>query len=379
MMLVSMISYVDRNTLAILAPTIKHEAHLSNEQYTTIISCFSVAYCLANPVWGAVLDRVGLWLGMAVAVSLWSLASASHALAGGLMGFAAARALLGFGEGATFPGGLRTAAQTLPAELRSRGIAVAYSGGSLGAIVAPLMVTPIALHLGWRAAFVFTGLLGAFWVGLWIQLGREPAVRKVVPLATRRPHWRDSRLWAFMASYALGAFPLGFVLYISPLYLNQALGQSQAALGFLLVLPPLGWEVGYFFWGWIADKALAKDGVDRHAPVLALLVLLSLPLAVTPSLTRLPLVMGELFFAMFITAGFIIVSLSYAVQAFSATHAAFIGGLGSGSWSAMVALLLPFVGHLFDVHSYGRAFWLAAICPAFGFFIWLALARQRNH
>jgi hypothetical protein len=115
MMLVSLISYIDRNTLALLAPTILRETHLTAEQYGWIISAFSIAYMLGNPLWGRVLDAVGVRRGMLSAVSLWTAASASHALASGFWSFAAARTVLGFGEGATFPGGLRTAMQTLPA------------------------------------------------------------------------------------------------------------------------------------------------------------------------------------------------------------------------------------------------------------------------
>src|ERR1700704_2032767 len=96
MLLVSLISYIDRNTLALLAPTILRETGLSGEQYGFIISAFSIAYMVGNPVWGILLDRVGLRRGMTAAVSLWTLASAAHAFAGGLFSFGAARAMLGF-------------------------------------------------------------------------------------------------------------------------------------------------------------------------------------------------------------------------------------------------------------------------------------------
>src|SRR5712672_2226210 len=126
MLAVSLISYIDRNTLAILAPTILRETGLSNREYGFIISAFSIAYMLANPVWGRILDRIGVRRGMTMAVSVWTIASAAHAFASGFRSFALARGVLGFGEGATFPGGLRTVIQTLPAAQRSRGIAIAY-------------------------------------------------------------------------------------------------------------------------------------------------------------------------------------------------------------------------------------------------------------
>src|SRR6266478_8653318 len=113
MLLVSLISYIDRNTLALLIPTIMKETHLSGEEYGFIVAAFSVAYMISNPLWGAALDRLGLRIGMMAAVSLWTVASMSHALAGGFLSFAIARTALGLGEGATFPGGLRAVVQTL--------------------------------------------------------------------------------------------------------------------------------------------------------------------------------------------------------------------------------------------------------------------------
>ena len=262
MLLVSLISYIDRNTLALLAPVILADTGLSAEQYGYIISAFSIAYMIGNPLWGVLLDRFGLRAGMFSSVSIWTFASAAHAFAGGFWSFASARALLGFGEGATFPGGLRTAVQTLPQGLRSRGIAVAYSGGSLGAIVTPLLITPIALRFGWRGAFWFTGLVGVLWLAVWSIRGPQTADRTFGNLTAKKalPKLMDPRLWAFMAAYGFGALPLGFVIYGSSIYLTKVRGLTQAEVGALLWIPPLGWEVGYFCWGWVADRARGRLG-----------------------------------------------------------------------------------------------------------------------
>src|SRR5215467_4993496 len=92
MLLVSLISYIDRTTLALLAPAILKETHLDAEQYGFIISAFSIAYMLANPLWGRILDRAGLRRGMTAAVSSWTAASLAHAWATGFWSFGIARA-----------------------------------------------------------------------------------------------------------------------------------------------------------------------------------------------------------------------------------------------------------------------------------------------
>ena len=384
MMLVSLISYIDRNTLALLAPTILRETGLSAEQYGFIISAFSVAYMIGNPFWGRVLDRIGLPRGMTIAVTLWTAASVSHAFASGFASFAVARAWLGFGEGATFPGGLRAAMQTLPPHQRSRGIALAYSGGSLGAIVTPIIVTPIAAAYGWRSAFWFTGFVGIAWLLLWALVARRPDVRahraaEYTSAPADRLSFRDPRIWSFMAAYALGGLPLAFVLYGASIYLNRALGTSQAGIGAVLWIPPLGWEIGYFFWGWLADRAVRSgDRMRGYRRLLTIGMLLSIPLSATPFLVSFWAVMFELFFAMFVASCFVIVTVSYATYIYSSNHAGLIAGLGAGSWSAAVALAMPVFGRLFDQARWSEAFTLATLFPLAGFAIWRYINRQRE-
>jgi ACS family hexuronate transporter-like MFS transporter len=385
MTLVSFISYVDRNTLALLAPTILQEMQLTAEQYGLVVSAFSVAYMISNPLWGHWLDRFGLRWGMTTAVAGWTLASVSHAFTRGFFGLAAARAALGFGEGATFPGGLRTVVQTLPVESRSRGVAMAYSGGSLGAVITPIIITPIVVAWGWRAAFWFTGLIGLAWILLWIFVSRLPAVRHTVARGNHRntsttlPRFTDPRLWSFICAYALGALPLGFILYAASIFLNQAMGKSQIEIGRVLWIPPLGWEVGYFFWGYLTDRGLRNaSSLHVHGRLMMLAMVFSLPLAFTPRLESFPLVMSMLFLAMFVAAGFIILSVSYATSVYSREHSGFIAGAGAGAWSAVVAVVMPLFGRLFDRAQYDTAFVLAAGFPVAGFVLWWLLSRERQ-
>jgi ACS family hexuronate transporter-like MFS transporter len=382
MTLVSLISYVDRNTLALLAPTILHDIHLTDRQYGFVISAFSIAYMLGNPVWGRVLDRFGLRLGMTVAFALWTLASVSHAFVWGFVALAAARAALGFGEGATFPAALRTVTQTLPVERRLRGIAVAYSGGSLGAVITPILVTPIALRYGWRGAFWFTGFAGLAWLGWWLGMSRRPEIRQA-PAAERRAasapiRLGDPRIWSFALLYAMGGLPLGFVLYGASLYLSQALGRTQSQIGWALWVPPLGWEIGYFFWGWAIDRFAAHgDSLAGMRRLQVLLLLLGLPLALTTQFHSVAPALLVMCLAMFVAGGQIMASMAYATRLYSPRNYGFLAGLGAGAWSLAVALAMPVFGGLFDHRRYQAAFLLAAAIPVLGSLAWQALNLRR--
>jgi MFS transporter, ACS family, hexuronate transporter len=382
MLLLSLLSYVDRNTLALLAPDILRKTALTAQAYGWTISAFSAAYLIGNPVWGRVLDRFGVRVGLAAAAAFWSCASASHALATSALTFAMARAALGFGEGATFPGGLLTATQTLRDDQRARGVALAYSGGSLGAIVTPLLITPIALRWGWHGAFVFTGLLGLAWLFLWAVVSRDARLRVEAPgpspgRAAAHARLRDRRVLGFMAAYAFGATPLGFVLYWAPVHLSRGLGCDQATLGHVLWIPPVGWEAGYFFWGWVVDRA-ARRGVQGSAlfrRLFALLALLSLPLAGAAWVHSVAPLLALLFLAMFVAGGFVIVSLAETTRAHAWQRSAYLAGLGAGAWSATMTLVMPVFGRLFERGAYGAAYAMAAAMPVVGWLLWGRLVR----
>jgi ACS family hexuronate transporter-like MFS transporter len=374
MMLCSLLSYVDRQTLAVLSPVILADTGLTAYQYSQIISAFSIAYMIGNPIWGSILDRIGLRIGMTLAVGIWSIACGLHAVVAGAVGFGLARVVLGFGEGATFPGGLRTAMESLEPHQQSRGIAISYSGGSLGALLTPLLVTPIAAIWGWRAAFLVTATAGGAWLVVWLSTWRSKATVTSPQWAV--PNIFERRFWSLVTSYGISALPLSVVLYMAPLYLNRRLGFSQTGLGKVLWIPPLGWEVGYFVWGWFNDRFTR----DNPGPpwVMLMLSILALPGVLITAFSSAGIVLVLMFWEMFVAVGFVVVSLRAAAAIYPQEQTAMVAGIGAGSWSAFVALLLPLIGRLFDAKDYTSAFVITALLPALGASLWW-LTTWRTH
>jgi MFS transporter, ACS family, hexuronate transporter len=379
MMLCTLLGYIDRQVLAALSPTILADTGMTAADYGLAVSAFSVTYMIMNPVFGSFLDHIGLRRGMAIAVLIWTVASVSHAGLNGLVGFALARALLGFGEGAAFPGALRTSTEALPGNKQSRGMALGYSGASMGALITPPIIIPIAQRYGWRFAFLVTGFLGVLWLILWWRVARPPFLPKQtedrVRLKIQWPDLRERRVWIIVSSFGLGGLALGVAAYLSPLYLNRALGLSQGELGHVLWIPMLGWEVGYFFWGWVADRFAANQ--DRPIRIFVLLTILSLPTAFM-TLSHSWIVAIALFtWSTFIADGFVVMSLRVGSRIFPPDRIGMVAGIGSGSWGAVQAVIQPVYGAWFDRQWYAATFISMSLLPLAGTLLWLWLSRPQ--
>jgi ACS family hexuronate transporter-like MFS transporter len=375
MMLCTLLGYIDRQVLAALSPTILAETRMSQYEYTLAVSAFSIVYTIMNPVFGSFLDHIGLRRGMTIAVLIWTVASVSHAGLNGLIGFALARALLGFGEGAAFPGALRTATEALPPNKQSRGMALGYSGASMGALITPPIIIPIAQRYGWRFAFLLTGLLGALWLVLWWRVARPPFLPKQVDaegrgsLKIQWPDLRERRVWVVVSGFGLGGLALGVAAYLSPLYLNRALGVTQAQLANILWIPMVGWEAGYFFWGWVADRFAAND--PRPVRIFVLLTILSLPTAFMTLTSSWVIAVALFTWSTFIADGFVVMSLRVGSRIFPADRIGMVAGIGSGSWGAVQAVIQPVYGAWFDRQWYTATFISMSLLPLVGTLLWL--------
>ena len=240
-MLGSMVNYLTRSTLAVAAPTLLADLHITEKQYSWIVGTFQGTIML-QPAAGWVLDVVGLRVGLALFVAAWAVISMAHALARTWPVFAGLRGLLGLAEGSANPAGMKATAEWFPA--RERGLAggVYNIGASVGSMLAPPLVVWAILTYHWQFAFVITGGLGLVWVGLWLWLYQSPDRHRALGEEERRyiaagqEHFlagdgtrpsilglaRQRNFWGIAIPRFLADPTWGTLTFWVPLYLSQA-------------------------------------------------------------------------------------------------------------------------------------------------------------
>jgi ACS family hexuronate transporter-like MFS transporter len=171
----TVINYVDRQTLNVLAPYLKAEYHWTNSDFALVVIAFRLAYAIVQLIGGRLVDVLGTRRGLGLAVAWYSVIAMLTSLAGGLRSFCAARFLLGAGEAANWPGATKAVSEWFPAKERGIAVAVFDSGSAIGAAVAPALVVWLFHAFGtWRGAFLVTGALGFLWLVAWTALYHRP-------------------------------------------------------------------------------------------------------------------------------------------------------------------------------------------------------------
>jgi ACS family hexuronate transporter-like MFS transporter len=170
----TVINYLDRQTLSLLAPFLKLQYHWTNTDYANLLIGFRVAYSIGQTVSGRIMDKVGTRRGLTVTVLGYSIVSMCTALANGFRSFAIFRFLLGAGESANWPAATKAVSEWFPK--RERGLATALfdSGSSIGGALSPFLVLWIYFRWGWRPAFVVPGVLGLLWLLVWRKAYHAP-------------------------------------------------------------------------------------------------------------------------------------------------------------------------------------------------------------
>ena len=288
---VTTINYVDRQVLGILAPTLQRELHWSESQYGDVVSWFSLVYAFGFLIAGRWLDRVGVRRGFATAVIVWSVAAIGHAFARTTAAFSAARALLGLGESANFPGAIKTVAEWFPKEERALATGIFNAGTNTGAIVTPLLVPWIALTWGWRWAFIVTGSIGFLWLILWLALYRSPPASasstEADEVAERVPWIRllgVRQTWAIVAGKLLADPIWWFYLYWLPKFLDAKYGIKLAQVALPLIVVYLVADVGSIAGGWLSSGLIKRGWTVNRARKTAMLLmaLVIVPTALAP-------------------------------------------------------------------------------------------------
>jgi ACS family hexuronate transporter-like MFS transporter len=161
----TVINYIDRQTLSVLAPYIKRDYGWTNSDFALLIIAFRTAYAIGQTAAGRFLDSVGTRAGLSFAVAFYSLAAMLTSTATGLRSFGFFRFMLGMGEAANWPGATKAVSEWFPRRESGWAVALFDSGSSVGAAVAPALVLWSYHYFGsWRPCFVLTGSLGFCWL-----------------------------------------------------------------------------------------------------------------------------------------------------------------------------------------------------------------------
>ncbi len=273
------INYVDRQTLSQLKPLLQEKLGFDDAAYGWINFAFTAGYAIMYVFAGRFIDWMGTRKGLAIAVIIWSVASMGHSLVQGAIGFAVARFILAMGEAANFPAAIKTTAQWFPKTERAFATGLFNSGSNIGLMLTPA-IAYLAIHFGWQAAFIATGLLGLLWLVWWLLVYRAPEEHpRVSPeelkLITKdrtdddvrkmKVPWtillRQRQAWPFLIGKLLTDSVWWFFLAWMPSYLKDERHMSILTGAAALLIPYTAASIGSIAGGWMSG-ALIKRGMN---------------------------------------------------------------------------------------------------------------------
>ncbi|MEQ1761504.1 MAG: MFS transporter [Pyrinomonadaceae bacterium] len=291
----TLINYIDRLTISVLAPLITKELNLTNTEFGGIATWFLFAYTISQALSGKLYDRIGIKKGFTVSIIVWSLAAMAHAFSIGIKSLSAFRFMLGLGEAGNWPGAAKTVSEWFPARQRALGMAIFNSGAAIGSIVAPPIIVGITAYFGhWQQTFIVTGALGFAWLIAWYLIYDSPENHKwITPEEYRLIKEQDDHFEAVAPpettiaeevavtlpeERAIGWFELltyrqtwaiilarllvdpVWWLYITwlPLYLSQVHGFDLKQIGLFAWVPFVAADAGSLFGGWLSGHLISR-------------------------------------------------------------------------------------------------------------------------
>jgi ACS family hexuronate transporter-like MFS transporter len=302
----TVINYIDRQTLSVVAPMLTKELNLSPIAYSNILTAFLAAYTAMYLGSGLLVDRWGTRVSLSVFMVWWSVSNMLHALVTGAFSLGVFRFLLGIGEPGNFMAAIKATSEWYPAKERALISGFVNAGAAVGAIIATPCVTFLALAYGWRSAFVVTGALGFVWLAAWLAFyyvpekhpritdaeltlvmeGRPPAA------IAEKTRWLDllkiRQTWGLLLARFFSDPVWWFYLFWLPKYLVEQRGFTMVEMGMLAWLPYLSADVGSIFGGWFSGFLIRRNWEvlrARSAGMLpfAMLMPLSIVVAFTTS------------------------------------------------------------------------------------------------
>jgi MFS transporter, ACS family, hexuronate transporter len=279
--LATLINFINRLTISVLAPVITRDLRLSNSEFAGITNAFLIAYTASQALSGKLYDRIGNRRGFTFSIVIWSVASMLHGFASGLFSLNCFRFLLGIGEAGNWPGAAKVIAEWFPPRQRALGMAIFNSGTSIGSVVATPLIIALQVNFGWQATFLAVGALGFVWLALWLRFYHPPASHpritkhELALIAENRPAaiaplpWmtllRYRQTWAILLSRFF-CDPVWW-LYITwlPLYLYKVHGFSLKEIGYFAWVPFVAADAGSLFGGWASGHLMSRGWSANRA------------------------------------------------------------------------------------------------------------------
>jgi ACS family hexuronate transporter-like MFS transporter len=398
--LATVINYVDRQCLSVLAPVLRDEFGMTATDYSRIVSAFMLAYLIMQTGSGRLMDWLGTRRGFSLCIVWWSVAAMLHAAARSALHLGVFRFLLGLGEAGNWPGAVKAISEWFPTRERAFAIGLFNSGSTVGATVAPPLVAWLALTYGWRNAFLITGSLGFFWLVLWLVLYRlphehrwlRPKELELIRSGQEQPHvgeqirWRSlfgyRQVWGLVLARMLADPVWWFYVFWLPEYLKRERDFSLAMIGYFVWIPFLAADIGNLTGG-AASGLLVK----RSMPVLRArkAVMLACALLMTAGIPAVMVkeswaALGLISLVTFAYSAWAANILTLPADLFPQQVVASVSGL-SGTGAATGGMIFTLViGYVVDRFSYLPVFTAAGLMPlaAFCFILWGVRVRHSS-
>jgi len=370
------INYIDRQVIGILKPFIADDLGWSEADYGYIVTAFQIAYAIGLITTGRFLDKYGTRIGYLWAIVIWSIAGMAHAAARSVTSFAMFRFLLGIGESANFPAAVKSVAEWFPKKERAFAAGLFNSGSTVGAILAPIIVSGITIKFGWQWAFIITGALGFIWVVFWMALYHKPKEHPKISkeeleyihqdddgkTEEKSIRWIDlfkhKQTIAICSTRFISDWVWWFFLFWIPDFLSKTHGINIKEVVLPLIIIYVVSSIGGIGGGWISSNFIKKGkSVDYARKVTILLsALIVLPVMFVSQVASLWVAVAFIALA---AAGhqswasniFTIVSDIYPKKAVGSMMglSGFMGAIGGALSASFVGVLLESTGSYFFI------------------------------